>query len=221
MAMFETPSSLAISVCFISSNNTFLRSSHWLINCRYIVSSWKTKLYFWFTRNSGAQESRRKMGTAWKNIFPQPVASRLDPQTTSKYHSWYFSFGTYSPKSLLRYIPKGASFFVLSKSDGILWTHIPLSNTAFITAFLAWRSNENQIFGLGYIQRIKVRHDAVRIYPQIICCLPQQKLNEACFELDMGGDSYFNELNRTHWSIKKIDLLAGTWCTINRASGFS
>ena len=70
------------------------------------------------------------------------------------------------------------------------------------------RANENQVFGLGYIHRIKVRHDAVRIYPQIICCLPQQKLNEACFELDMGGDSSFNELNRTHWSIKKIDLLA-------------
>lgn len=69
-------------------------------------------------------------------------------------------------------------------------------------------ANENQVFGLGYIQRIKVRHDAVKIYPQIICCLPQQKLNEACFELDMGGDSSFNELNRTHWSIKKIDLLA-------------
>ena len=70
------------------------------------------------------------------------------------------------------------------------------------------RAHENQVFGLGYIHRIKVRHDAVRIYPQIICCLPQQKLNEACFELDMGGDSSFNELNRTHWSIKKIDLLA-------------
>ena len=70
------------------------------------------------------------------------------------------------------------------------------------------RANENQVFGLGYIHRIKVRHDAVRIYPQIICCLPQQKLNEACFELDMGGDSSFNELNRTQWSIKKIDLLA-------------
>ena len=70
------------------------------------------------------------------------------------------------------------------------------------------RANENQVFGLGYIHRIKVRHDAVRIYPQIICCLPQQKLNEACFELDMGGNSSFNELNRTHWSIKKIDLLA-------------
>ena len=47
------------------------------------------------------------------------------------------------------------------------------------------RAHENQVFGLGYIHRIKVRHDAVRIYPQIICCLPQQKLNEACFELDM------------------------------------
>lgn len=70
------------------------------------------------------------------------------------------------------------------------------------------RAHENQVFGLGYIHRIKVRHDAVRIYPQIICCLPQQKLNEACFELDMGGNSSFNELNRTHWSIKKIDLLA-------------
>ena len=37
------------------------------------------------------------------------------------------------------------------------------------------RTNEKQVFGLGYIHRIKVRHDAVRIYPQIICCLAVSK----------------------------------------------
>lgn len=46
------------------------------------------------------------------------------------------------------------------------------------------------------------------IYPDIRCYLPQQRLNEALFELDISGTDSFNEFNRMHWSIKKIDLIA-------------
>lgn len=68
-------------------------------------------------------------------------------------------------------------------------------------------TDEEQLLGIGYVRQIKVRREAVKIYPQIIYLLPQQRLNEALFELDIQGSSSFNEFNRTHWSIKKVDLM--------------
>lgn len=69
-------------------------------------------------------------------------------------------------------------------------------------------TDEEQALGYGYIRQIKVRKDGIKIYPQIIYLLPQQRLNEALFDLDIRGSSSFNEFNRMHWSIKKIDLIA-------------
>ena len=69
-------------------------------------------------------------------------------------------------------------------------------------------TDENQVLGLGFVKQIKVRHEGVRIYPDIRYLLPQQRLNEALFELDIRGNDSFNELNRIHWCIKKVDLIA-------------
>lgn len=69
-------------------------------------------------------------------------------------------------------------------------------------------TNEKQLLGLGYIRQLKVRYEAVKIYPHIIYLLPQQRLNESLFDLDIQGNSFFNEFNRTHWCIKKVDLIA-------------
>ncbi|HQM01247.1 MAG TPA: hypothetical protein PLH98_11935 [Ruminococcus flavefaciens] len=69
-------------------------------------------------------------------------------------------------------------------------------------------TDEEQTLGYGFIRQIKVRRDGIKIYPQIVYLLPQQRLNEALFDLDIRGSSSFNEFNRMHWSIKKIDLIA-------------
>lgn len=69
-------------------------------------------------------------------------------------------------------------------------------------------TDEDQTLGFGYIRQIKIRRDGIKIYPQILYLLPQQRLNEALFDLDIRGSSSFNEFNRMHWSIKKIDLIA-------------
>lgn len=68
-------------------------------------------------------------------------------------------------------------------------------------------TDEDQMLGFGYIRQIKVRRDKIRIYPAIMYLLPQQSLNEALFELDIIGTDSFNEFNRTHWCIKKVDLI--------------
>mgnify|MGYP000445987754 CR=1 FL=1 len=69
-------------------------------------------------------------------------------------------------------------------------------------------TDEEQILAFGFVKQIKVRRNGVMIYPEIRCYLPQQRLNEALFELDITGTDSFNEFNRMHWSIKKIDLIA-------------
>lgn len=69
-------------------------------------------------------------------------------------------------------------------------------------------TDEEQLLGFGFIRQIKVRHDGVKIYPDVHFLLPQQRLNEALFELGIYGSESFNEFNRTHWSIKKIDLVS-------------
>lgn len=68
-------------------------------------------------------------------------------------------------------------------------------------------TDEEQILAFGFVKQIKVRRNGVMIYPEIRCYLPQQRLNEALFELDITGTDSFNEFNRMHWSIKKIDLI--------------
>ena len=70
------------------------------------------------------------------------------------------------------------------------------------------RADEDQMLGFGYIRQIKVRREKIKIYPAIMYLFPQQRLNEALFELDISGSSSFNEFNRTHWCIKKVDLIA-------------
>lgn len=70
------------------------------------------------------------------------------------------------------------------------------------------RAGEDQVVGLGFVKQIKVRREGVKIYPDIRYLIPQQKLNEALFELDLRGSNSMNEFNRTHWCIKKIDLIA-------------
>ncbi len=69
-------------------------------------------------------------------------------------------------------------------------------------------TDEAQILALGFIKQMKVRREGVMIYPDIRYYLPQQRLNEALFQLDIRGNNSFNEFNRNHWSIKKIDLIA-------------
>ena len=69
-------------------------------------------------------------------------------------------------------------------------------------------ADEDQVVGFGYIRQIKPRRKQIQIFPKVIYRLPQQRLNEALFELDLYGSSSFNEFNRSHWSIKQIDLIA-------------
>lgn len=54
---------------------------------------------------------------------------------------------------------------------------------------------------------IKVQDNGVKIYFRPLNFIPQQRLNDLAFELGIRGTTAFNELNRTHWLIKRINLI--------------
>jgi len=59
----------------------------------------------------------------------------------------------------------------------------------------------------GIITDVKVQDNGIKVYYQILNLIPQQKLNELAPELGIGRASSFNELNRMHWAIKRINMV--------------
>ena len=71
-------------------------------------------------------------------------------------------------------------------------------------------ADADQTVGFGYVKKLKVSRNQgkIQISPHVIYQLPQQRLNEALFELDLYGSSSCNEFNQPHWTIKQVDLIA-------------
>ena len=54
---------------------------------------------------------------------------------------------------------------------------------------------------------MKVQDNGIKVYYQLLNAIPQQKLNELIYELGIQGNTNFNELNRMHWAIKRINMV--------------
>lgn len=70
------------------------------------------------------------------------------------------------------------------------------------------KADDDQKVIYGFVSDLKIYDNDVKVY---YCGykidIPQQRLNECLEELGLVGDNRFNELNRTHWSIKRCDLI--------------
>lgn len=71
---------------------------------------------------------------------------------------------------------------------------------------LCRRDSEQNAY-YGFVTDIIVLATGIRIEFQRLDTIPQIKLNELLGELALEGKSNINELHRTHWSIKQVDLL--------------
>lgn len=69
-------------------------------------------------------------------------------------------------------------------------------------------TDPDQNAGFGYITKIKVRHDGFIIKPSILWFFKQQILNKNLMDFDIRGNDSFSELNRTHWTVKKVDIIS-------------
>lgn len=59
----------------------------------------------------------------------------------------------------------------------------------------------------GYVTDIKIQDNGIKIYFTKLNALPQQVLIDLAAELCIGGTKAYSELSRTHWAIKRINLV--------------
>lgn len=68
------------------------------------------------------------------------------------------------------------------------------------------RTDEGQMAYWGRVTAISPHGKDTKIRYRFIKEIPQQKLNGLLEELCLLGANCFNELNRTHWAIKRVNL---------------
>lgn len=67
-------------------------------------------------------------------------------------------------------------------------------------------TDEDQIAYFGYVRDIRPYETGVEIHPFLMYKFPQQRLNEVAYQLAIAGNGHLNELNRTHWALKRINI---------------
>mgnify|MGYP000866994631 CR=1 FL=1 len=69
------------------------------------------------------------------------------------------------------------------------------------------RTTEDHVAHYGYVLDVVPQDNGIKIYPFFLNEIKQQSLNLIAHNLGIAHAKSFNELNRTHWAIKRINLL--------------
>ena len=87
---------------------------------------------------------------------------------------------------------------------------------ARIKTFPSIFCEENHLYGktdneqsayYGIVTDVKIQDNGIKIFYRILNEIKQQVFNDNLFNLGIDGNNKFNELNHTHWAIKRIDLV--------------
>lgn len=85
-----------------------------------------------------------------------------------------------------------------------------------IKTFPSLFASENRSYGktddahqayFGLVTDVKKQDNGIKIHFCLLSTVPQQRLNEITAQIALQGASWFNELDRTHWAIKKLNLI--------------
>jgi hypothetical protein len=85
-----------------------------------------------------------------------------------------------------------------------------------IKTFPSLFASENHYYGktdddhqtvFGIVTEVRIQDNGIKIRYQPLWQIPQQRLNEISFKIAIESASSFNELNRTHWAIKRLNLI--------------
>ena len=85
-----------------------------------------------------------------------------------------------------------------------------------IKTFPSLFASENHSYGktdddhqacFGLVTGVKIQDNGIKIHFRPLWPVPQQRLNEISSKIALQSASSFNELNRTHWAIKKVNLI--------------
>lgn len=119
------------------------------------------------------------------NYFLVPEGRALTEYTND---TLKVKFGSLAPETIKELLQFPALFAAENRFDGIV--------------------NKTKDAYFGLVNDIKIQDNGTKIYFTIFQTIPQQLLNERCFEFGIVGyvKSPF-ELCRTHWALKQIDLI--------------
>ena len=119
------------------------------------------------------------------NYFLVPEGRALTDYTNSTLRAKY---GSLTPEAIAELLQFPALFAAENRFDGIV--------------------NKTKDAYFGLVNDIKIQDNGTKVYFTILQTIPQQLLNERCFEFGIvdNGKSPF-ELYRTHWALKQIDLI--------------
>lgn len=93
---------------------------------------------------------------------------------------------------------------------------LSLEAIELIKTFPAIFASENTVYGTsddtqlayyGFVTGVSIQNNGIKIYYQPLNRLSQKRLNEIIFNLGIHGNSKYNEFSRTHWTIKRINLV--------------
>lgn len=147
------------------------------------------------------------------------MPATIQNSLSSEYYNLFVIGGeTFKPFSQGHFIVPKERALTENVSPDIVNIVNSLSSTAIATikTFPALFADENCMYAradssqyavYGFVTDVIKQDNGIKVYYQGLNAISQQKLNVIAFNLAISGTSSFNELNRTHWAIKKINLV--------------
>ena len=107
--------------------------------------------------------------------------------------------GSISPELKARFSPLSPEAIADLKSF--------LCIVAYENIHYGW-TEETQYAYIAQLTDIKNRSNGIELYYRAILAVSQARLNEYAYQFGiLGGYRKFNEFNRSHWTVKEIDLM--------------
>lgn len=154
-------------------------------------------------------------------VIPQQVSTtRNAPNTTFTLNTDYYNLFVIGTETF------SDGHFIVPKDRALTESMTPENKAQFsaltdeaiarIRTFPSIFASENHYYGktdddhqaiFGIVKEVRIQDNGIKIHFQSLWPIPQQRLNEIIFQLAIDGTTSFNELDRTHWAIKRVNLI--------------
>ena len=154
-------------------------------------------------------------------VIPQQISTtRNAPNTTFTLNTDYYNLFVIGAETF------SDGHFIVPKDRALTESMTPENKAQFsalsdeaiarIRTFPSIFASENHYYGktdddhqaiFGIVKEVRIQDNGIKIHFQSLWPIQQQRLNEIIFQLAIGGTTSFNELDRTHWAIKRVNLI--------------
>ena len=154
-------------------------------------------------------------------VIPQQISTtRNAPNTTFTLNTDYYNLFVIGTETF------SDGHFIVPKDRALTESMTPENKAQFsalsdeaiarIRTFPSIFASENHYYGktdddhqaiFGIVKEVRIQDNGIKIHFQSLWPIQQQRLNEIIFQLAIGGTTSFNELDRTHWAIKRVNLI--------------